>query len=398
MAEQMLEAGVPQNESLRLRALRQLGLINSADSPRFHRITHTTALALDMPIVAITLIDDKEQWLLACEGALAQPIPRSLTFCGHAIASGEPLIVPDASRDARFADNPLVKAPAGIRFYAGHPLMSLDGYALGALCVIDHKPRSFDQRSSELLHGLAGWAQHELNAIERERQHMAALKKRLLAPAVHQVLGALTSIHGFSDFLLNNDIDESQRNDLLSTIHVQSEQVQSLVNELVELFQIESMAGRDLQLSLQPFAPLVRDAVTTCRSSDPHLRIELQMAEHLPTLLIDPNRMQHAVLQLLVNCLRRSSKQQDILVSLQLADNVGFVALEVHDRDPALKLESPKRMFEPFYRANKEDGGASAAYGLAAVKQIVELHGGTVSCRADTGQGIVVNVLLPIPH
>src|ERR1700753_1506540 len=101
----------------------------------------------------------------------------------------------------------------------------------------------------------------EVAARERERLYLAAVGKRLVGPAVHEVLGALTSIHGFAEFLLNHQVDLAQQRELLGTIHLQSEQLQSLVEELVCLFQMESMTKRDLKLSLQSLAPLLNDAV-----------------------------------------------------------------------------------------------------------------------------------------
>jgi signal transduction histidine kinase len=244
----------------------------------------------------------------------------------------------------------------------------------------------------------AGTPENELSALERERLHLADVGKRLLGPAVHQVLGALTSIDGFSEFLLHNEVDAPQRRELLGTIHRQAEQMQSLLRELVDLFQLESMAGRDLQLSLQSLTPLVREAIAACQSAGKDLKVDLKIAEPLPSLLIDPNLMQQAIAQLVSNCLSHSSEHQTVRISLRQARDPGFIELEVHDRHASLKGEKPGRMFEPFYRANKVDQQASAPCGLSAARQIAALHGGTLECHAPAKGGINVILRLPIRH
>jgi two-component system, sensor histidine kinase len=394
----MLEPGLAADESRRLRALRSLGLLGISNHPRFEPITRTAALALSVPTVAITLIDAKEQWLLSSQGQLTQSVPRSLTFCGHAVATGEALVVLDATQDPRFANNPLVTGPQGIRFYAGEPLMSLENHALGALCVIDQKRRSFDERSAQILHGLASWAQTELNAIERERLHLDAVRKRLLAPAVHQLLGSLSSVHGFSEFLLSNEVDASQRHELLQTIHSQSEHLRSLISELVQMFQIESIAGHDLRLAWQSLTPMLLEAVEACRAADTGLRIKLDIDERLPNAMVDASLIQQAILQLLSNCLRHSSKQPEVRVSLKQADSSKYLAVTVHDSDPTLRAETHLgRMFEPFYRANRYDlGSGNAAYGLATVKHIAELHGGSVEDVSTQGKGLAIRLIVPV--
>lgn len=394
----MLKPGIPPDESLRLRALRKMGLFGTRDHPRFDLITRTAALALRVPTVAITLIDGEEQWVLSSQGELTRTLPRSVSFCGHAIASGEALVVADAARDPRFADNPLVRAPSGIRFYAGQPLVSLENHALGALCLIDQTPRAFDEQSAEMLRGFATWAQAELNAVERERLQLAAIRKRLFAPEFHQLSGSLSSVHGFSEFLLNNDVDEAQRKELLQIIYSQAEHLRSLINELVQMFQVESMAGRDLRLEMQPLAPMLLEAVDACKAADSGLNIKLGIEESLPLIMVDANLIQQAILQLLSNCLRHSSQQPEVQVSLTRIDASEMLAITVHDDDPRLEPDTQMhRMFEPFFRANRSDlTSGDAAYGLAVVKQIAELHGGRVENVSTAGKGIAVRLLLPM--
>ncbi|WP_349745145.1 bifunctional diguanylate cyclase/phosphodiesterase [Roseateles cavernae] len=133
---------LPAQELERLKDLQALGLLDSARDPAFDDLVSLAAEWCEVPIAAISLVDANRQWFKARCGLDAGETPRDQSFCTHAILKPDELMqVRDALLDPRFADNPLVTGELGIRFYAGAPLLSTKGYALGALCVIDRKPR-----------------------------------------------------------------------------------------------------------------------------------------------------------------------------------------------------------------------------------------------------------------
>lgn len=137
------------NEANRLNALAAYHILDSAPEAAFDDLAKLAAQICGCEIALVSLVDEQRQWFKARVGLEVSETPREHSFCAHAIA--EPtnlLIVPDATRDARFSDNPLVTSQPSIRFYAGAPLLSADGLALGSLCVIDRKPRQ--PKDSEL--------------------------------------------------------------------------------------------------------------------------------------------------------------------------------------------------------------------------------------------------------
>jgi signal transduction histidine kinase len=129
-------------EDRRLAALRRYHVLDTPSEAGFDRITRLAARWLDVPIALVTLLDADRQWFKSCVGLDLQETPRDVSFCAYNLHSAEPLVVEDATQDPRFADNPLVTGPPGIRFYAGAPLVTPDGYPLGSLCVIDTVPRA----------------------------------------------------------------------------------------------------------------------------------------------------------------------------------------------------------------------------------------------------------------
>ncbi len=173
-------------ETARLAALRRYQILDTSPAQAFNQIVQGAARTGNVPVALITLVDQHRQWFLA-ETGLAQlgitapQTPREIAFCAHTIMGDGPLVVEDATRDDRFRNNPLVKGPAGIRFYAGIPLRTSEGHALGSLCLIDRKPQPLDPVTALVLPLLA-------------RQVMDQLELRLLEMGLRGANEALASI------------------------------------------------------------------------------------------------------------------------------------------------------------------------------------------------------------
>lgn len=160
-------AARPPSESARQASLDALQLLDTAPEPAFDRITRLTARLLDVPIALFSLVDRERQWFKSRVGLDAVETPREQAFCAHTILGSEPLVVEDAARDARFADNPLVTGGPHIRFYAGAPVLTSQGHAVGTLCAIDSKPRVLSAEDRQTLQDLADIMSKEVQARER---------------------------------------------------------------------------------------------------------------------------------------------------------------------------------------------------------------------------------------
>ncbi len=185
----MLSAPIPPNETERLVALHSYEVLDTAPEGVFDNLVWLAARCTDMPMSTLTLVDGSRQWFKARQGVgELRHTPRdAVGFCAHAIMTPDrPLVVPDATRDPRFAANPLVAGPVGIRFYAGAPLVDADGYALGALCVVDRITR---QIGEEDLAALVKLAEAAVTALELRRVRRIALQlarvRAALSPVYH---------------------------------------------------------------------------------------------------------------------------------------------------------------------------------------------------------------------
>jgi diguanylate cyclase (GGDEF)-like protein len=155
-----------QRERERLEALDQFDLLDAPRDVSFDRIVRLIKEIFSVDIGIVSVIDAHRQWYQACAGLPNAEVPREETFCQLIVESEEPLIVQDATRDARFANNPMVTGEAHIRFYAGVPLKTREGFILGTVCAIDRRPRSFGARDLTILQELAGLAMDRIELLQ----------------------------------------------------------------------------------------------------------------------------------------------------------------------------------------------------------------------------------------
>lgn len=171
-------------ELLRQAALDKTALLDTLDEERFDRLTRLASRALGTDIALVSLIDKDRQWFKSKHGLAVTQTARKDAFCAHAIQSDEIMVVLDAAQDTRFADNPLVTGNPNISFYAGAPLITKDGHALGTVCVIDSQPReTFSAEDKLILADIAATVMSEiestvqdqviedLNVVNEELQH-----------------------------------------------------------------------------------------------------------------------------------------------------------------------------------------------------------------------------------
>lgn len=169
---------IPENEAERLEALRAIAILNTERTPEFDAIVEAIAEIFDCPIGLVSLVDDDYQWFKARCGIDLDGTPMDVAFCNWTIRSASPLVVPDATKDPRFCDNPLVTGDPYVRFYAGCPV-SIDGvHRLGALCVVDYVPRQPSEAQMRQLCRLAtaveGLIRSHAHALEVTRARSEA--------------------------------------------------------------------------------------------------------------------------------------------------------------------------------------------------------------------------------
>jgi signal transduction histidine kinase len=175
----MIKPPIPPNESDRLKALLTLNVLDTDEESSFDELVEIASKFCETPIALISLVDHDRQWFKAKIGLTANETNRDISFCGHAIHSSDLFIVSDPLNDERFHDNPLVRGDLNIRFYAGAPLITSEGHAVGTLCVIDHKKKELTDDQKKFLRILSKQVVSQLE-LRKKFQELQSLSKKVV--------------------------------------------------------------------------------------------------------------------------------------------------------------------------------------------------------------------------
>ncbi len=240
------------NDCRRLVTLDKLNILNTARDDRLDRVTRTVQRLFDAPIALITSIDVNCQNLRSCQGLAIADAARGISFCSFcedAVLSNEILVIPDALLDPRIADNPLVSGEPCIRFYAARSLAA-DGRKLGVLCILDRQPRQMSDADLWALDDLGVWAERELLAADQAQQVMR-LKAEFLANVNHEMRTPMNAILGMTDLLLDTDLDDRQREFVL-TIRTGGN---ALLKSITDILDFSTMKGELLDFPALEISP-----------------------------------------------------------------------------------------------------------------------------------------------
>jgi len=382
-----MEAVHPGNETLRLSVLRRLKILDTPAEERFDRITRVAARLFNAPITLVSLVDENRQWFKSCIGLPMRETPRGMSFCAHALLGDDTLVIPDATADDRFRDNPLVTGEPFIRFYAGQPLRTWEGLPMGTLCILDREPRSFSAADRAVLKDLAGWAEEELDRV----------KSDFVSTVAHELRTPLTAILGFSDLILAGAVrgPEAIAEDL-QAIRGNAMRLNDLVDDLLDVSKAESGAMR-MDMKPVQLADVVRNVVLIVApafsAKGQPLRVDLP--PDLPLVQGDAGRLEQVVANLLTNANKYTLAGGEVRVYAEATAEA--VSLVVADSGVGLTVHEQSRLFGKFFRARNAatrdvDG---TGLGLVITRSLVRQHGGDITVQSRPGQGSIFTVVLP---
>ncbi|MBI1683949.1 GNAT family N-acetyltransferase [Caulobacter hibisci] len=378
------------DERARLAALHEYGLVDTPPEAAFDRITALAAEIFGTPIAAITLIDADRQWIKSIVGLEPGGTPREDAFCHYTIESDEVTEVLDPEGDARFRDNPFVTDDPNIRFYAGAPLQLASGHRLGALCVIDQRPRApLTAEEKRRLKALAQIVVNEMDLrllaarselLTRQAQAATEAKSEFLANMTHELLTPLTSVIGFNGLLAASPNLPERERMLATKAKSAGEKLLTIVNDVLDLARLEA-DGAGLNDESIDIGQTARSAIELFaeRAQDKGVALVLEIGPDLPTVRGDAARLRQILVNLLGNALKFTQAGE---VSLRIAARDGGLALAVGD----ITVESTPGEGSTFtvtlpeaavWRTNTGDFGMDireADLGEARTQDLLRLH------------------------
>ena len=223
------------------------------------------------------------------------------------------------------------------------------------------------------------------------------MKTEFLSTAAHELRTPMSSIHGFSELLLNRHYDETTRRDLLETIYRQSSNLVHLVNELLDLARIEARAGKDFHIQVQDLLPILDSTVRQfIAPSDPR-KITLRLASALPPVAVDADKLSQMLLNVISNAYKYSPDGGAIELATLTRTKSGNteVGISVRDHGIGMTPEQVARVFDRFYRADTSGAIPGTGLGMSLVKEIIDIHQGCVEIDSVLGQGTEAVLWLP---
>ncbi len=450
----MPSAPNPSNEADRQKALDRYNIIDSLPEEAFDDITTLAAYICETPIALISLVDRDRQWFKSKYGLDADETPREQAFCAHAILEPKDIfVVSDASIDKRFADNPLVTVDPQIRFYAGAPLVTPDGYAVGTVCAIDRKPR---QLNSEQLRALRALSRQTIAQMELRRnvQQLSETLRRLqhtqaslihtekmsalgqfVAGIAHEInnpisfiAGNLPHAHGYSAELIRaielyrqvypnppeTILEEIEAIDLdylaedfpklLDSMKFGADRIQKIVESLRMFSHLDEAEIKTVDLHQQLENTL---NIAGQRFQATETRGEIRLIRDfgdLPPVTCAVGQLNQVFLNLIANAIDAIDARSNYLEIPEINIKTEYfqgkntrIRIQISDNGIGISEELSSKIFEPFFTTKSV--GQGTGIGLSTSYQIVtKTHGGQLyfKSKVDIGTSFVVEIPVSI--
>lgn len=388
---------IPADEAERIKALYSADILDTKNEPMFDNLTKLVADVFDVPIVAISLIDDSRQWFKSIQGLDVCETSREVSFCGHVVHQKLPMVVEDARHDKRFFDNPLVQGGPEIAFYAGVPVFYQyhgEKFPIGTLCVIDDKPRLFDETALKWLQGFA----HEIELLLEMRRTTEKAeaandaKSTFLANMTHELRTPMSGVIGILDILARAKLNNEQLHQV-NLASKSANQMLSVINDILDFSKIdaEKITINQEKFNLyEVFSSVVEAFALHQQSQKKQFILDCQWDEEI-NVSGDPMRLRQVLFNLLGNA-DKFTTSGTITITAELLDiDSDNLQLNCNVSDTGIGIEQQQlqRLFVPFEQLDNTSSRKYGGTGLGLVisQRLCELMGGGISVDSQLGSG-----------
>ena len=394
----------------RLARLRATALLDAPTDQAFDRLTRLATKLLDAPLSTVTLVDDERQFYMSCTGfpeplATTRQTPLEFSFCKHTVVLGKPLVIPDVRGHPLVGDNPAI-SQFGVTAYAGIPLLTSDGHALGTLCVMDFKVREWTPDQVSSLTDLAAAVSTEIELrmdiaermrVEKALHRAVKLRDEVLGIVSHDLRNPVHTISLASQMLQEmvpgDGTGQEPVRRHLDIIGRAAKQMDYLIRDLLD---VASIGSGHLSLEPRPHdaGALLGTACEMLRplAEEAGLDFQCEIPAEAPTVRADADRVVQLLSNLVGNAVKFTPPGGRITLGLTAGD--GEASFHVADTGPGIPAEALPHVFEQFWQARR-DGRHGAGLGLAISRGIVEAHGGRIWVESREGEGTTFFFTLP---
>jgi signal transduction histidine kinase len=395
----MISPTIPDNEKLRIKALKSFSILDTFSEKEYDEITLLASVICDTPISLISLIDEDRQWFKSKTGIDIEETPREFSFCGHAILDNSQLFTIEDSRlDERFYDNPLVTGYPNVVFYAGAPLITSDGLALGTLCVLDNKPKTLTTMQQKAMKVLSNKV---INLFELKKANLLLEQKNkelesqrtelemFANVAAHDIKSPLKNISSLTQLLVEEygpKLDEGA-NEMLNMLHTSS----IILNSLVDGILNHSKAGSILEINRDEFdlKYFIDDTIQLMNGRGQYKFITLFENQ---SIVVNRVALQQIFINLIGNAIKYNNKEQ-IEITIGFSETKSHYHFYISDNGMGMVKEHQSKIFKIFEILGVEDrfGNKGNGIGLSTVKKLIEGLGGSVSVDSEIDKGTKVS-------
>lgn len=407
----MKAADIPLDEQDRIATLQEYQILDTLPEQVYDDLTRLAAHICETPIALVSLVDTDRQWFKSRVGLDAAETPRELAFCAHAILEDQLLVIPDASADERFADNPLVVSGPNVKFYAGAPLVTPSGHAIGTLCVIDQKARTLKPAQLGMLEALGRQvvsqlelrlgsirqeeARAEIEAAMTEAQAANRAKSTFLANMSHELRTPLNSVIGFTQVLRRDVPEGGDQERYLGRILSNGKHLLALINEILDLSKIE--AGR-IDLDIQPVAldGLIRAVCEGLEEaiSSHGVDFRIDLPPGLDPIEADRLRLEETLTNLIANAIRFAA--HGIVEVRVIAEGKKPTRIDVADSGIGIAPEKLEKIFDSFVQADSSTSRrfGGTGLGLSISRALCRVMGFQLVVDSIKGEGATFSIML----
>lgn len=385
---------IPNNEALRLQKLHDYQVLDTHSEDTFDKIALLASQIFNTKNAFVTFVDEHRVYFKANIGDFqATEVPREDSLCSLAILDEKITVFSDTQAIPDLSENRFVNSQNGIRFYAGAPLKTPEGYSVGTVCVIDSTPKEVTEHQMDMLRTLADIV---INKLESRLRYNTIIKSQneLMGIALHEIKNPLASISLANDILRLDTSKTQKMTDMIKYC------VATIQNKLTDLLKLSEDGEKEQRLSIEEadLKEMLDRLVNNFEllANKKNQIIELTIEDTLPKINIDKTKISDVLHNLLSNAIKYSYSNTTIKIIAKKIDD--FVEIEFQDQGQGLNDEDADKLFKKFAKLSSKPTGkeSSNGLGLSICKSFVELHKGQIFAKSP-GKELGTSFFISLP-